>query len=94
VAVGVDDPAVGATALLAGVDPAAPDPAVEGDGWHGELGGQVVQPPLVGAGFLPGRRGDAVAGEGAGIAELVQQLGDGADPDAVVALGGAEALGV
>jgi len=29
-----------------------------------------------------------------GTAELVQQLGDGADPDALVALGRAEALGV
>jgi hypothetical protein len=67
---------------------------VEGDGWHGELGGQLVQPPLVGAGFLPGRRDDAVAGDRPGTAELVQQLGDGADPDALAALGGAEALGV
>ena len=72
VGVGVDDPPVGTAALLAGVDPAAADPAVQGDGGHGELGGEVVQPPLVGAGSLTGRWGDAVAGEGPGIAELVQ----------------------
>jgi hypothetical protein len=67
---------------------------VQGDGWHGQFGGQVVQPPLVGAGFLARRRGDAVAGERAGIAELGQQLGDGADPDALASLGGAETFGV
>ncbi len=53
-----------AAGFLAGADPAAVDPAVQGDGRHGELGGQVVQPPLVGPGFLAGRWGDAVAGEG------------------------------
>src|SRR6266536_206647 len=80
--------------VAVGVDPAAADPGVQRDGGHGQLGGQIVQPPLVGAGLFAGRRSDAVAGEGAGTAELVQQLGDGADPDALVALGGAEALGV
>ena len=53
-----------AAGFLAGADPAAVDPAVQGDGRHGELGGQGVQPPLVGPGFLAGRWGDAVAGEG------------------------------
>jgi hypothetical protein len=67
---------------------------VQGDGWHAQLGGQLVQPPLVGAGFLTGRRDDAGAGDRPGIAELVQQLGDGADPDALASLGRAEALGV
>ena len=94
VAVGVDDPPVGTAALLAGVDPAAADPAVQGDGWHGELGGEVVQPPLAGPGFLTGRRDDAVAGVRPGAAELVQQLGDGADADALASLGRTEALGV
>ena len=46
------------------------------------------------AGFFTGRRDDAGAGDRPGIAELVQQLGDGADPDALAALGRAEALGV
>jgi hypothetical protein len=92
--VGVDDPSVGAAGFLAGVDPAAADPAVQGDGGHGEFGGQVVQPPLVGAGFLAGRRDDVVAGERPGTAELVQQLGEGADPDALASLGRAEAFGV
>jgi hypothetical protein len=94
VAVGVDDPPVRVAGFLAGVDPAAADPAVEGDRWHGELGGEVVQPPFVGAGSLAGWWGDALAGERPGAAELVQQLGDGADPDAVASLGGPEALGV
>ena len=94
VGVGVDDPAVGAAGFLAGVDQTAAEPAVEGDGWHGELGGEVVQPPLVEAGFLPGWRSDAVVGERRWAAELVQQLVDGADPDVVASLGRAEALGV
>jgi hypothetical protein len=67
---------------------------MQGDRRHGELGGQIVQPPLAGAGFLPGRRDDALAGERPGTAELVQQLGDGADADAFASLGRAEALGV
>src|SRR5829696_8191619 len=76
------------------MDPAAADPGVQGDGRHGELGGQVVQPPLVGAGCFAGRRDDALAGDRPGTAELVEELGDGADPDALVSLGRAEALGV
>src|SRR6266545_4839249 len=94
VAVGVEDPAVGTVGFLAGADPAAADPAVQGDGWHGELGGQLVQPPLVGAGRLAWRRGDPRAGDGGRAAQVAQELLDRADPDAVMALGGAEALGV
>ena len=67
---------------------------MEGDRRHGELSGQVIQPPLVGAGSLAGRRGDAVAGVRPRAAELVQQLGDGADPDALATLGRTEAFGV
>jgi Subtilase family len=91
---GANDPPVRAAGFLAGADPAAADPGVQGDGRHGQLGGEVVQPPLVGAGCFAGRRGDALAGDRPGTAELVQQLGDGADPDALASLGRTEALGV
>src|SRR6266511_2868477 len=85
VGVGVQDPTVRAAGFLAGVDPAAADPVVQGDGRHAELGGQIVQPPLVGAGFLTGRRGDRGAGEGGRAVQIAYELGDGADPDALVA---------
>ena len=67
---------------------------MQGDGWHGELGGQIVQPPLVRAGSLAGQRRDALAGERPGTAELVEELGDGADADTLASLGWAEAFGV
>src|SRR4029450_5354806 len=92
VRVGVEDPAAGWGGLLTAVDPAAAEPGVQGDGRHAEFCGEVVQPPLVGAGLLAGWRDDA--GAGGRIAQLAQQLLDRGDPDAVAALGGAEALGV
>jgi hypothetical protein len=55
VAVGVRDPTVRAAGFLAGVDPAAADPGVQGDGRHAEPGGQIVQPPFVGAGARAAR---------------------------------------
>src|SRR5918993_2485769 len=94
VLVGVEDPAVGWGGLLAAVDPAAAQPGVQGDRWHAQLGGQVVQPPLVGAGCLAGRWGGAGAVAGGWVAQLAQELADRGNADAVAALGGAEALGV
>jgi len=94
VLVGVEDPATGRGGLLAGADPAAAKPGVQGDRWHGQLNGEVVQPPLIGAGLLAGRRGDAGAVAGGRVAQLAEQLLDRGDADAVVALGGTEALSV
>src|ERR671912_1488914 len=94
VLVGVEDPAVGWGGLLAAVDPAAAQPGVQGDRWHAQLGGQVVQPPLVGAGCLAGRWGGAGAGAGGGGAQLAPGLAGRGNADAVTGLCGAGAPGV
>lgn len=89
VGVGVEDPAVGWDGQAPSLDPAFACPGVQGDRWHAEFCGEVIEPPLLGPGLLAGRGGgsaSAVRWE----AELFQEVLDGADTDRVAALGRAE----
>src|SRR5262245_47013437 len=71
--------------------PAAPDPVVEGDLGHAQVGGQVAQPPLV---LGQGRAVTAGRDAGALEAQSPEQVADRVRGEDRAALGRAEALGV
>lgn len=75
---------MGRTGVVPGPSLCLPRP--QGDRWHAELRGEVIEPPLLGPGFLAGRSGGSASAVGR-EAELFQEVLDGANTDRVAALG-------